>query len=73
LRRLLSEAAYAADGSLSERFQYTYEYDWRGNPVKQTRLKLSQVHGLPAEGASIYEPDSVTYMTLTYYTDLTKP
>jgi hypothetical protein len=69
-RRILSEATYAADGSLLERFEYTYEYDWRGNPIKQTRLKLVQKEGLPAEGASIYEPESVTYLTLTYYTDV---
>jgi hypothetical protein len=72
-RRLLSEAAYAADGALVERFEYTYEYDWRGNPVKQSRLKLVQTDGLPGAGASIYEPDSVTYMTLIYYTDATMP
>lgn len=72
-RRLLSEAAYGADGSLADRFEYTYEYDWRGNPIKQTRLKLLQKEGLPVEGASVYEPDSVTYLTLTYYADLAAP
>jgi len=70
-RRILSEATYAADGSLQETFEYAYEYDWRGNPIKQTRLKLVQKEGLPGEGASIYDPDSVTYLTLTYYTDST--
>ncbi|MDP2895089.1 MAG: hypothetical protein Q8Q12_00850, partial [bacterium] len=68
-RRILSEATYAAAGSLLERFEYTYEYDWRGNPIKQTRLRLVQKEGLPGEGASIYEPESVTYLTLTYFPD----
>lgn len=68
-RRILSEATYADDGSLLERFEYTYAYDWRGNAVKQTRLRLVRKEGLPGEGASIYEPESVTYTTLTYFPD----
>lgn len=72
-RRLLSESTYAADGSLVDKFQYTYEYEWRGNPVKQTRLKLLQSDGLPAEGGSIYEPECVTHLTLTYYANAATP
>ncbi|MGH9944486.1 MAG: hypothetical protein ACRD9R_19235 [Pyrinomonadaceae bacterium] len=52
----------AKDGSVRSKYTYTYEFDSRGNWVKQTTAKIVTKDGQPS-----VEPYSVTYRTITYY------
>ncbi len=55
---LIEEARYDASGSLVARKSYSYEFDSRGNWIKQTAHEA-------AGGAP--DPALVTYRTITYY------
>jgi hypothetical protein len=56
------ETAYQADGSLRYKFTYEYlEFDSKGNWIKRKSSKPNKA------GQAQYEPDSITYRTITYY------
>ncbi len=50
------------DNSIRERYSYAYEYDSKGNWIKQTVSKW-----VTKDGKSFFELDYVSYRTLTYY------
>ncbi len=59
---IYEEACYEADGSLNYRLEFHYEYDSKGNWIKQT---INQ--WVTRWGKLFYEPVSVTHRELTYY------
>lgn len=52
----------APSGSIRDKYSYSYEFDAKGNWIKQTTSKW-----VTKDGRSYYEPSSVDYRTITYY------
>jgi hypothetical protein len=50
------------DGTVRSKHSYAYEFDAKGNWVKQTSSKW-----VTKDGRSYYEPTAVSYRTITYY------
>ena len=50
------------DGSVKEKYRYSYEFDSQGNWIKQTTSKW-----VTKDGTSSYLPYSIDYRTITYY------
>lgn len=50
------------DNSIRDKYSYSYEFDAKGNWIKQTTSKW-----VTKDGKSRFEPYSVTYRTITYY------
>jgi hypothetical protein len=50
------------DGSVSERYSYSYEFDAKGNWIKRTASKWAA-----KDGKEQFAPYSITYRTITYY------
>lgn len=53
---------FRPDGSISERWQYEYVVDAKGNWFKRSALKW-----VMREGKSFFEPYKVTYRQITYF------
>jgi hypothetical protein len=53
---------FRPDGSLSEKWNYTYEFDSQGNWIKRKSMKWTA-----KDGKSNFEPYDVTSRTITYF------
>lgn len=58
----VEETIFGRDGSVRDRYSYTYEYESSGNWTKRVRAKW-----VTKGGKSYFEPSGVTYRTITYY------
>lgn len=61
---IAEESEYDSEGGVKSRTAYSYEFDVRGNWVKQITSKW-----VTRDGKSFFEPDSVSYREITYYGD----
>jgi hypothetical protein len=59
---VIEEASYGLNGSVENRWTYSYEFDQNGNWIKRKRMRL-----VVKDGESHSEPYDVNYRTIIYF------